>query len=79
MNIKSIIQNKTFKIYRNFLTSVAFRLFGKYFSTALVDCGRGFFKKLQKSSINFLAILVLIYFKLFLYIGENLHVDMLNP
>jgi hypothetical protein len=37
MNIKSILKNKTFKIYRNFLTSVPFRVLGKDFSTVLVD------------------------------------------
>jgi len=37
VNIKSVLQNKTFKVLRNFLTSVAFRLFGKDLSTVLVD------------------------------------------
>jgi len=62
MNIKSILQNKTFKVYRNFLTSVAFRLFRKDFSTVQVDGGRAFFRKLQKFSRNVLVILLLIYF-----------------
>jgi hypothetical protein len=72
MNIKSILQNKTFKVYRNFLTGIAFRLFGKDFSNVLVGGGQAFFRKLQIFSRDFLAILLLIHFK-------DLHDDILNP